>query len=73
MLCRLIKFEENYKFRDYESLKELGLDGGFNKGLGVFVRDVKEEFKIVEYVYVWYVFMGYWGGVWFNVLGFFEV
>lgn len=69
MPCRLIKFEENYKFRDYESPKELGPDGGPNKGLGAFVRDVKEEFKTVEHVYVWHAFMGYWGGVRPNVPG----
>lgn len=71
MPCRLIKFEENYKFRDYESPKEelMGPDGRPNKGLGAFVRDLKEEFKSVEHVYVWHAFMGYWGGVRPNVPG----
>ncbi|KAJ1389499.1 Glycosyl hydrolases 36 [Sesbania bispinosa] len=59
MPCRLIKFEENYKFRDYENEKE----GGEKKGLGVFVRELKEGFKTVEYVYVWHALCGYWGGI----------
>ncbi|PON96700.1 Glycosyl hydrolase [Trema orientale] len=31
--------------------------------MGAFVRDLKEEFRTVEYVYVWHAFGGYWGGV----------
>lgn len=64
MLCRLVKYEENYKFREYERGKK---GKKLEKGLGVFVRDLKEEFRIIEYVYVWYVLMGYWGGIRFNV------
>ncbi|KAJ9568372.1 hypothetical protein OSB04_004338, partial [Centaurea solstitialis] len=55
MPCRLIKFEENYKFRDYK--------GKYNKGLGGFVGDLKEEFKSVKHVYVWHALCGYWGGL----------
>jgi len=69
MPCRLIKFEENYKFRDYQSTKESSPNGGPSKGLGAFVRDLKAEFKSVEHVYVWHAFMGYWGGVRPNVPG----
>ncbi|XP_057440007.1 galactinol--sucrose galactosyltransferase-like isoform X1 [Lotus japonicus] len=54
MPCRLIKFQENPKFREY---------GGGGKGLGAFVRDLKEEFRSVEQVYVWHALCGYWGGV----------
>ncbi|KAK6920660.1 Glycosyl hydrolases 36 [Dillenia turbinata] len=62
MPCRLIKFEENYKFRDYESPKVEG-----SKGMGAFVRDLKDEFKSVENVYVWHALCGYWGGIRPNV------
>ncbi|KAK7354018.1 hypothetical protein VNO80_19474 [Phaseolus coccineus] len=57
MPCRLVKFEENYKFRDYRSVE------GCEKGLGAFVRDLKERFRSVEQVYVWHALCGYWGGV----------
>ncbi|XP_073525620.1 LOW QUALITY PROTEIN: uncharacterized protein [Phyllobates terribilis] len=56
MPCRLIRFEENHKFREYES-------HGGEKGLGGFVRDLKNEFKCVEQVYVWHALLGYWGGL----------
>lgn len=62
MPCRLIKYEENYKFRDYVSCKG-------EKGLGGFVRELKEEFGTVEYVYVWHALCGYWGGIRPNVPG----
>ncbi|CAK8566735.1 unnamed protein product [Lathyrus sativus] len=55
MPCRLIKYEENYKFRGYKN--------GGDKGLGGFVRDLKEEFRSIESVYVWHALCGYWGGV----------
>ncbi|EXB93571.1 hypothetical protein L484_014563 [Morus notabilis] len=58
MPCRLIKFEENHKFRDYVSPK-----CGTRKGMGGFVRDLKEEFGTVEEVYVWHALCGYWGGI----------
>ncbi|KAI6675387.1 hypothetical protein NL676_003293 [Syzygium grande] len=45
MPCRLIKFEENYKFRDYWSKR-----GDSAKGMGAFVGDLKEEFRSVEHV-----------------------
>ncbi|KAL9272820.1 Galactinol--sucrose galactosyltransferase-like protein [Drosera capensis] len=64
MPCRLIKFEENYKFRDYKSPK-----GERSKGMGAFIRDLKNEFKSVEYVYVWHALLGYWGGIRPNVPG----
>ncbi|PRQ17252.1 putative galactinol--sucrose galactosyltransferase [Rosa chinensis] len=55
MPCRLTSFVENYKFRDYKSLS--------GKGMGAFVKDLKEEFGSVDYVYVWHALCGYWGGV----------
>ncbi|XP_040973422.1 galactinol--sucrose galactosyltransferase isoform X2 [Gossypium hirsutum] len=58
MPCRLIKMEENYKFREYESIKL-----GNKKGMGAFIRDLKEEYKTIEYVYVWHALCGYWGGI----------
>lgn len=68
MPCRLIKFQENYKFRDYVSPRKG--DGALkNKGMGAFVRDLKEEFKSVDYVYVWHALCGYWGGLRPNMLG----
>ncbi|XP_077253557.1 raffinose synthase family protein [Tasmannia lanceolata] len=62
MPCRLIKFQENYKFREYQS--PCG-----ESGMGAFVRDLKGNFKNVEYVYVWHALSGYWGGVRPNVKG----
>ncbi|TKY50466.1 galactinol--sucrose galactosyltransferase 5 [Spatholobus suberectus] len=53
MPCRLMSYEENYKFRGY----------GNGEGLKGFVRDLKEGFGTVEYVYVWHALCGYWGGV----------
>lgn len=64
MPCRLIDFEENYKFRDYKSPRVPS-----NKGMGAFVRDLKDEFKSVEHVYVWHALCGYWGGIRPNVAG----
>ncbi|RWR94064.1 galactinol--sucrose galactosyltransferase [Cinnamomum micranthum f. kanehirae] len=64
MPCRLTKFQENYKFRDYQSKKTHdGPTGGPQEGMGAFVRDLKSEFKSVDYVYVWHALCGYWGGV----------
>ncbi|XP_010033309.2 probable galactinol--sucrose galactosyltransferase 5 [Eucalyptus grandis] len=60
MPCRLLKFQENYKFRDYMSPRARR---GGPKGMGAFVKDLKEEFGSVEYVYVWHAFCGYWGGL----------
>lgn len=68
MPCRLIKFEENYKFRDYESPKKAE-SGALRKGMGAFVRDLKENFNSVDYVYVWHALCGYWGGLRPNVSG----
>ncbi|XP_006643804.3 galactinol--sucrose galactosyltransferase [Oryza brachyantha] len=51
MPCRLIKFEENRKFRER---------GG---GMGGFVREMKAAFPTVEQVYVWHALCGYWGGL----------
>lgn len=28
-----------------------------------FVRDLKEEFSTVDYIYVWHALCGYWGGL----------
>lgn len=89
MPCRLIKFEENYKFRDYKGHSSTRLsatnnndkglnngdkghdsvglsasnDKGDKKGLGEFVRELKEGYGTVEYVYVWHALCGYWGGI----------
>ncbi|XP_030530986.1 probable galactinol--sucrose galactosyltransferase 5 [Rhodamnia argentea] len=60
MPCRLLKFQENYKFRDYMSPKA---KHSGPRGMGAFVKDLKEEFGTVEYVYVWHAFCGYWGGI----------
>lgn len=68
MPCRLIKFEENYKFRDYESPKKTD-SGALRKGMGAFVGDLKGSFKSIEYVYVWHALCGYWGGLRPNVPG----
>ncbi|XP_071692273.1 galactinol--sucrose galactosyltransferase [Rutidosis leptorrhynchoides] len=65
MPCRLTKFVENYKFRDYQSPKH----DPPKKGMGAFVRDLKEDFKSVEYVYVWHALCGYWGGIRPNIPG----
>lgn len=63
MPCRLIKFQENYKFREYVSPKSK------TKGMGAFIRDLKETFNTVDYVYVWHALCGYWGGLRPNVSG----
>ncbi|XP_019052352.1 PREDICTED: galactinol--sucrose galactosyltransferase-like [Nelumbo nucifera] len=31
--------------------------------MGAFIRDLKETFKSIEYVYVWHALCGYWGGI----------
>ncbi|KAK6928371.1 Glycosyl hydrolases 36 [Dillenia turbinata] len=62
MPCRLIKFQENHKFRDYVSPNE-NPTRGTRKGMGAFVRDLKNQFKSVEFVYVWHALCGYWGGL----------
>ncbi|KAB2011630.1 hypothetical protein ES319_D09G032800v1 [Gossypium barbadense] len=68
MPCRLLKFQENYKFRNYESPKTLAT-GEPNKGMGAFIKDLKDEFNTVEFVYVWHALCGYWGGLMPNVPG----
>ncbi|KAJ9152658.1 hypothetical protein P3X46_026204 [Hevea brasiliensis] len=68
MPCRLLKFQENYKFRDYVSPKSLAT-GSTNKGMGAFIKDLKDEFNTVDYVYVWHALCGYWGGLRPNVPG----
>lgn len=65
MPCRLLKFEENFKFRDYQSPNKTDPD----KGMKAFVRNLKNEFKSVEHVYVWHALCGYWGGIRPNVPG----
>ncbi|KAL3624268.1 putative galactinol--sucrose galactosyltransferase 5 [Castilleja foliolosa] len=67
MPCRLIKFEENNKFRDYKSPHKTR--PGPEAGMGAFVRDLKEDFKSVGFVYVWHALCGYWGGLRPNVEG----
>lgn len=69
MPCRLTKFEENYKFRDYRSPKKSGSGRDKNTGMGAFVKDLKEKFDSVEYVYVWHAFCGYWGGLRPDIVG----
>ncbi|ONK81224.1 uncharacterized protein A4U43_C01F26700 [Asparagus officinalis] len=56
MPCRLTKFEENFKFKEYKSPK-------FGEGLGAFVKDLKESYPSIEHVYVWHALCGYWGGL----------
>lgn len=69
MPCRLLKFQENYKFRDYVSPKSLARGDPNHKGMGAFIRDLKDEFKTVDQVYVWHALCGYWGGLRPNVPG----
>ncbi|CAK7322935.1 unnamed protein product [Dovyalis caffra] len=64
MPWRLVKFEENYKFRDYESPNVAS-----GKRMRAFIRDLKEEFGTEEHVYVWHALCGYWGGIRPNVGG----
>ncbi|XP_068642825.1 galactinol--sucrose galactosyltransferase-like [Aristolochia californica] len=64
MPCRLIKFQENYKFRDYRSPSPKS-----GAGMAAFVRDLKETFTSIEHVYVWHALCGYWGGIRPNVPG----
>ncbi|XVF50363.1 hypothetical protein PTKIN_Ptkin04bG0091300 [Pterospermum kingtungense] len=61
---RLIKFQENYRFKDYESTKTPS-----NKGMGAFIKDLKEEFNTIQDVYVWEALCGFWGGIRPNVPG----
>ncbi|KAK7291611.1 hypothetical protein RIF29_06901 [Crotalaria pallida] len=61
---RLTKFEENGRFKEYKSQRVPS-----DEGMGAFVRDLKEEFKALEYVYVWHALAGYWNGVRPNVPG----
>lgn len=65
MPCRLIRFQENYKFRDYKSKR----DGAKSTGMGAFVSDLKKTFPGLDYVYAWHALCGYWGGVRPNVKG----
>ncbi|XP_010450673.1 PREDICTED: probable galactinol--sucrose galactosyltransferase 5 [Camelina sativa] len=58
MPCRLLKFEENHKFKDYVSPKDQN-----DVGMKAFVRDLKDEFSTVDYIYVWHALCGYWGGL----------
>lgn len=64
MLNRLTSFEENSKFKEYCSRKSPS-----DRGMGALVRDLKEEFRSLEDVYVWHAFCGYWGGLRPNVPG----
>ncbi|KAG7022717.1 putative galactinol--sucrose galactosyltransferase 5, partial [Cucurbita argyrosperma subsp. argyrosperma] len=68
MPCRLLKFQENYKFRDYVNPKSSGVGSG-QKGMKAFIDELKGEYKTVEYVYVWHALCGYWGGLRPNVPG----
>ncbi|WCJ36115.1 Raffinose synthase family protein [Euphorbia peplus] len=62
---RLKSFEVNEKFRNYKSCR-----GDSDKaGMGAFIRDVKDEFKTLNHVYVWHAFLGYWGGIRPNTSG----
>ncbi|XP_010528235.1 PREDICTED: probable galactinol--sucrose galactosyltransferase 5 [Tarenaya hassleriana] len=58
MPCRLLKFQENYKFKEYVSQKDPN-----KKGIEAFVKDLKDEFATVDYIYVWHALCGYWGGL----------
>lgn len=68
MPCRLLKFQENHKFSDYVSAKNDGT-GARSKGMGAFIKDLKDEFSTVDQVYVWHALCGYWGGLRPNVPG----
>ncbi|MCL7021744.1 hypothetical protein MKW94_030385 [Papaver nudicaule] len=70
MPARLKTFQENYKFRNYESNKneKNGVDGK-GSGMGAFIKDLKQDFKSIEYVYVWHALCGFWGGIKPNVKG----
>lgn len=67
MPCRLLKFQENYKFRDYVRADgpaaAAAAAGSPQRGMGAFIKDLKEEFRSVEFVYVWHALCGYWGGL----------
>eukprot|EP00252_Welwitschia_mirabilis_P011512 TRINITY_DN25778_c0_g1_i1.p1 TRINITY_DN25778_c0_g1~~TRINITY_DN25778_c0_g1_i1.p1 ORF type:complete len:835 (-),score=-46.09 TRINITY_DN25778_c0_g1_i1:384-2804(-) len=68
MPCRLTRFDENYKFKEYVGGSLLGKTADHDeelkeKGMGAFVKDLKKEFSSVEYVYVWHALCGYWGGL----------
>lgn len=58
MVTGTTMFKVNYKFKDYKSPKV-----PFNKGMGAFIKDLKEDVRTVEDVYVWHAFLGYWGGI----------
>ncbi|KAF9619092.1 hypothetical protein IFM89_005106, partial [Coptis chinensis] len=74
---RLVAFEENSKFMNYKNKNKLirlkKADGEQAseepmKGMGALVKDIKESFKSIEYVYVWHGLCGHWGGIRPNVL-----
>ncbi|XP_058091917.1 galactinol--sucrose galactosyltransferase-like [Magnolia sinica] len=69
MPCRLVKFQENHKFSEYKSSSKQtdGCKKMMDSGMGAFIKDLKETFPTVDYVYVWHALMGYWGGVRPNV------
>ncbi|ERN13962.1 hypothetical protein AMTR_s00021p00147600 [Amborella trichopoda] len=58
MPCRLAGTQENFKFKNYLS-GEKRREGGF----GGFVKDLKDRFENLDYIYVWHAMCGYWGGV----------
>ncbi|KAF5205572.1 Galactinol--sucrose galactosyltransferase [Thalictrum thalictroides] len=53
---RLIDFQENYKFKKYNGKNN-------NTGMGALVENLKQDFKTIEYVYVWHALCGHWGGI----------
>ncbi|KAF5188602.1 Galactinol--sucrose galactosyltransferase [Thalictrum thalictroides] len=69
MPCRLVDFKENHKFKNYKSKSKEGYGSSPTKGMGAFVKDLKDTYKSIEYVYVWHALCGYWGGLRPNVIG----
>lgn len=79
MWCRLTSIHENSKFRDYAAgtltkryrndlehkgrLKDYDDLQSSTQGMGAFIHDLKNEFKLLDDIYVWHALAGYWGGV----------
>ncbi|XP_010249424.2 PREDICTED: galactinol--sucrose galactosyltransferase [Nelumbo nucifera] len=57
---RGIKFMSIFRFKVWWTTHWVGDKGS---DMGAFIRDLKETFKSIEYVYVWHALCGYWGGI----------
>eukprot|EP00262_Sarcandra_glabra_P013458 TRINITY_DN3729_c0_g1_i1.p1 TRINITY_DN3729_c0_g1~~TRINITY_DN3729_c0_g1_i1.p1 ORF type:complete len:756 (-),score=84.88 TRINITY_DN3729_c0_g1_i1:81-2348(-) len=64
--CRLIKYQENRKFQEYEGSTK---SSSCIKGMKALIRDIKSTYDSVENVYVWHSLSSYWGGIRPNVPG----